>query len=101
MSKKKWLLGKHHAVVGVFKTYRFSTVPLACHMVFCCFLIGQEQGFPLEKQVLYCLSHTSSPFCFGFEDGISPNCLPSLASNLHPADRSLPSKVARIASVSH
>jgi hypothetical protein len=30
------------------------------------------QGFTLAKQVLYCLSHTSSPFCFGyFGDGVS------------------------------
>jgi hypothetical protein len=30
------------------------------------------QGFVLIKQMLYCLSHTSRPFCFGyFGDGVS------------------------------
>jgi hypothetical protein len=36
-----------------------------------------NSGFALAKQVLYCLSHTSRPFCSGyFGDGISPTvCL--------------------------
>jgi hypothetical protein len=33
---------------------------------------GLKSGFPLAKQVLHILSHTSSPFCSGyFRDGVS------------------------------
>jgi hypothetical protein len=41
--------------------------------VFCCFSGTGiwTWGFMLAKQVFYCLSHRSSPFCSGyFEDGI-------------------------------
>jgi hypothetical protein len=30
------------------------------------FVFGREQDFLLAKQVLYCLSHTSSSFCSGY-----------------------------------
>jgi hypothetical protein len=44
------------------------------------------------KQELYCLSHTSSPFCSGyFGDGGLENNLPELALNLSPHDFSFPS----------
>jgi hypothetical protein len=40
------------------------------------------QGFMLEKQALYCLNHTASPFFSGyFGDGGLTNYLPGLASN--------------------
>jgi hypothetical protein len=46
------------------------------------------QCFILAKQVLYCFSHTTSPFCTDyFADGISPG----LASNHDPPNLSLPS----------
>jgi hypothetical protein len=48
------------------------------------------QGFVLTKQVLYCLSHRSSPFCSGcFGDGGLTNYSPGLTSNLDPLDLSL------------
>jgi hypothetical protein len=42
------------------------------------------------KQALYLLSHTSNPFFSGyFGDRVSlSNCLPELASNCDPPDRS-------------
>jgi hypothetical protein len=58
------------------------------------------QGFILAKQVLYHLSHTSSPFCSGyFEDGVSGTiCLgwPQAVILLISA-----SQVARTISMSH
>jgi hypothetical protein len=50
------------------------------------------QSFTLAKQVLWHLSHTSSPFCSGhFGDGGLSNYLPSLPSNHYPPNHSLPS----------
>jgi hypothetical protein len=53
--------------------------------------LGFELGSVLVvKQVLYCLSHTSSPFCCGyFGDGGLENYLPGLTSNLVSPDLSL------------
>jgi hypothetical protein len=49
------------------------------------------QGFVLAKQMLYHLSHTSSPFCSGyFGDGSLMNYLPGLASNCDPPHLSFP-----------
>jgi hypothetical protein len=49
-----------------------------------------DLNFELAKQ-MFCLSHTSSPFCSGyFGDGDLENCLPELASNHDPPDLSLP-----------
>jgi hypothetical protein len=61
------------------------------------------QGFTLAKQVLYRLSHTSSPFCSGyFGDGGLMNYLPRLASTYHPPDLLISaSQVAKITDVSH
>jgi hypothetical protein len=48
----------------------------------------------LAKQVLYCLNLISSPFCSGyFGDGVLQTICPSLASNIHPLDLSLPSRM--------
>jgi hypothetical protein len=59
-----------------------------------------SQGFTLAKQVLYSLSHTSSPFCSGsFGDGVSWTIYPGW-----PWTLILPisaSQVARITGVSH
>jgi hypothetical protein len=57
----------------------------------------------LAKQVLYCLSHTSSPFCSGnFGDGSFGNYLPGLASNQDPPDLLIAaSQVVRITGVSY
>jgi hypothetical protein len=53
------------------------------------------QGFVLAKQVLYCLSHTSSPLCCGyFGDGSLLNCLFRQALNHDPPDLSFPSSLA-------
>jgi hypothetical protein len=52
------------------------------------------QGFVLAKQVLYFLSHASSPFCSGyFRDGGRglKKYLSGLALNCDPPDLSLPS----------
>jgi hypothetical protein len=51
------------------------------------------QGFALAKQAIYCLSHTSGPFCSGyFGDGVGlSNCLLGLALNLDPFDLNFPS----------
>jgi hypothetical protein len=49
-------------------------------------------SFTFAKQVLYCLSHTSSPFySVYFGDGGLTNYLPELALILDPSDLSLPS----------
>jgi hypothetical protein len=50
--------------------------------------LGFELHFRLAKQVLYDLSHTSSPFCSGY---FGENYLPWLVSNCNPPDLSLPS----------
>jgi hypothetical protein len=71
---------------------------------FMCFLAiwGVEfltQGFVLAKQMPYCLSHTSSPFCSGcFGDGglMNMNYLLGLASNLD-----LPKKLELQKGMSH
>jgi hypothetical protein len=47
-----------------------------------------ELGFELAEQVLYCLSHTSSPFCSGY---FGDYYLPGVALNHDPPDLSLPS----------
>jgi hypothetical protein len=48
--------------------------------------------FARAKQVLYRLSHTSSPFCSGyFGDGGLSNYLPRVASNHNSPDLGLPS----------
>jgi hypothetical protein len=50
------------------------------------------QGYMLVKQTLYCLSHTSSPFCSGyFGDGDIMSYLPGLVSNHNPPDLSFSS----------
>jgi hypothetical protein len=58
------------------------------------------QGFMLAKQVLYHLSHTSSPFWSGyFRDGVSLTIFPGW-----PGTSILPisaSQIARITGVSH
>jgi hypothetical protein len=52
------------------------------------------------KKVLSCLSHTPSPFCFGyFGDGGLENYLFGLATNLNPPISA--SQVAHITSVNH
>jgi hypothetical protein len=49
-------------------------------------------GLRTYKQVLYCLSHTFSPFCSGyFEDGGLTSSLSWLASNHDPPNLSSPS----------
>jgi hypothetical protein len=58
------------------------------------------QSFVLAKQVLYYLSHTSSPFYSGyFGDGSLTNYLPRLASNLDPMISA--SQLAKFIGVSH
>jgi hypothetical protein len=50
------------------------------------------QGFPLAKQVLCHLTHTSSPICSGYlGDGGLMNYLSRLALNCDPPDLTLPS----------
>jgi hypothetical protein len=50
------------------------------------------RAFVLAKKVLYCLSHTCSPFCSSYFGGgvLRTICL-GLALNLDPPDLSLPS----------
>jgi hypothetical protein len=58
------------------------------------------EGFALAKQALYCLSHTSSPFCSDyFGDGGLKTYLPGLASN-HTLPISA-SQEARITDMNH
>jgi hypothetical protein len=62
--------------------------------MFFCLLFGRlglgTQGFVLEKQALYCLSHASSPFCSSyFGGGGLKNYLPGLSSNHDPPNLSL------------
>jgi hypothetical protein len=47
----------------------------------------------LAKQMFYCLSHTSSPFCSGYfgDGGGLMKFLPRLASSHDPPNLSLPS----------
>jgi hypothetical protein len=50
----------------------------------------RTHGFTLAKQSLYCLNHTSSPFCSGyFGDGGLENYMPRLVSNCDPPHLSL------------
>jgi hypothetical protein len=60
------------------------------------FLVGlgfELRAFAPAKQILYCLSHTSSLFCSGYflGDGISQTIFPELASNQNPPNLRLPS----------
>jgi hypothetical protein len=51
------------------------------------------RGFALAKQVLYHLSHTSSPFCSDyFGDGVLQTYLPGLTLNEPWSSRSQPPK---------
>jgi hypothetical protein len=58
------------------------------------FLVGlgfEVKASSLQKQVLYHLSHTSSPFCCGYlRDGVLGTIVQS-GSNHNPPDLSLPS----------
>jgi hypothetical protein len=60
------------------------------------FFCGTEvwtQAFTFSKQALYCLGHTSSPFCSGcLGDGGLRNYVPRLALNLCSPDLSLSSR---------
>jgi hypothetical protein len=58
------------------------------------FFFGVGLGFELRtKQVLYCLSHSSNPFCSGyFGEGVFGNYLTSLASNHVPSGLRLQSR---------
>jgi hypothetical protein len=50
------------------------------------------QGFLIADQVLYHLSHTSSPFCSGYFGGRGlSNCFPRLVSRCDPPNLSFPS----------
>jgi hypothetical protein len=49
------------------------------------------QDFMLAKQVLYCLSHTFSPFCSRFWGMYFENYLPGLVSNPDHLELSVPS----------
>jgi hypothetical protein len=62
--------------------------------------LGFALGIVLVKQVLYCLSHTSSPFCSDyFGDGGLINYFSGVALSPDPSTLCLPS--ARITGMSH
>jgi uncharacterized membrane protein YiaA len=73
------------------KRYSMSKCKKLC--LVCIFLGGTgvwTQGFMFSKQVLYCLSHISSPFCPGyFGDEGFMNYLPRLAFRWDSLDFSL------------
>jgi hypothetical protein len=51
-------------------------------------VLGFELSFALAKYAVYCLSHTSSPFCSGYSGESLENYLSRLASYLDPLDLS-------------
>jgi hypothetical protein len=88
------LKGFHHYILHYFIVFIYSLFPYGDYFKKT-FTFGRgrtgvwTQDFTLTKQVLYGLSHTSSPFCSGyFEMGSYMKYLPGLASNHYPPNLS-------------